>query len=232
MENNTFAQNYGGDGSGLYAISSTLHLTNTILVSHTVGVIVDENSLVDMESTLWGSGVWANQLDWAGDGTVITGTHNFWDEPGFLDPTGLDYHITDTSAAIDRGVNDGLDADIDFQPRPNPASQLIDLGADEYWIAIPIESVSVTAQPTVTRTTPITLTATISPDAATPNILYYWRPPPVGGQWTENALYAWERSGVEKVTVMAINAASAVSETITITVEPVYSLVYLPVIGR
>jgi len=31
---------------------------------------------------------------------------------------------------------------------------------------------------------------------------------------------------------MAINAASNVSETITITVEPVYSLVYLPVIGR
>jgi hypothetical protein len=37
---------------------------------------------------------------------------------------------------------------------------------------------------------------------------------------------------VEKVTVMAINAASAISDTITITVEPVYSLVYLPVIRR
>ena len=49
LENNTFAQNYGGDGIGLYAISSTLHMTNTILVSHTIGVVVDENSLANME---------------------------------------------------------------------------------------------------------------------------------------------------------------------------------------
>jgi hypothetical protein len=232
LESNTIAQNYGGDGSGLHAISSTLHLTNTILVSHTVGVMVEEDALVEMNYTLWGSGVWANQLDWAGAGTIITGTHNYWEEPGFLDPSGLDYHIISASAAIDRGVNNGLNGDIDFQPRPNPASQLVDLGADEYWIATPIETVSITSQLTITRTAPISLTATIFPDTATPNILYYWRPPPVAGQWTESALYAWQMSGVEKVTVMAINAASAISDTITITVEPVYSLVYLPVIRR
>jgi hypothetical protein len=144
----------------------------------------------------------------------------------------LDYHITSASAAIDRGANTGVEADIDFQPRPNPASTGIDLGADEFWIAAPIETVNFTAPPTITRTTPLTLTATISPDTATPNILYYWRPPPVEGQWTESVRYAWQRSGLETVTLMAINAASAVSETITITVEPVYTLVYLPVIGR
>jgi len=125
-----------------------------------------------------------------------------------------------------------MDADIDFQPRPNPASQLVDLGADEYWIDVPIETVRITGQPKVNRQAPITLTATISPESATPNILYYWRPPPVEGQWTESAVYAWERSRTEKVTLMAINAASTVSETVTIIVEPVYSWVYLPVIGR
>jgi hypothetical protein len=232
LENNTFAQNYSGDGSGLHVISSTLTLTNTILVSHTAGLVVDDYSLVGMESTLWGSGIWANITDWTGGGTIITGTKNYWEDPGFLDPAGLDYHIAATSAAVDLGVDCGMDADIDFQPRPNPASPLVDLGADEYWIAVPIETVSVTAQPTVTRQMPITLTATISPDSATPNILYYWRPPPVEGQWTGSAVFAWERSGTEEVTLMAINAASTVSETITIVVEPVYSWVYLPVIGR
>ena len=216
----------------MHAISSTLSLTNTILVSHTIGVVVDENSLLDMESTLWGGGIWANQLDWTGGGTIITGTQNYWDSPGFVDPAGQDYHILATSPAIDRGVNNVSDMDVDFQPRPNPASLLIDLGADEFWTATPIETVSVSGQPTVTRLVPITLTATISPTSATPNILYYWRPPPEAGQWTESAVYVWRRSGTETVALMAINAASVVSDTITITVEQVYSQVYLPVIDR
>ena len=232
LNNTTFAQNGCGDGSGLYAISSTLHLTNTILVNHTIGVIIDENSLVDMESTLWGSGVWANQLDWSGIGTIITGTHNYREEPGFLDPGVYNYHITSESAAIDRGVSNGLDADVHFQPRPNPQSGQFDLGADEYWESIPLETVSLSGPSTVTPTTVITLTATSSPENATPNILYYWLPAPVEGQWTESALYAWKRSGTETVTLMAINAASTISETMTIIVEPVYTTIYLPSIGR
>jgi hypothetical protein len=53
-------------------------VTNTILVSHTVGIRVTAGNTATLEATLWGSGPWANDTDWGGAGTVITGTlaHN------------------------------------------------------------------------------------------------------------------------------------------------------------
>jgi hypothetical protein len=131
----TLARNTGGDGSGIhvsdeYGEPSTVALTNTILVSHTVGVYVDSDSTVLLEGTLWGSGAWANGSDWGGDGTVITGTVNVWGDPTFVDPDAGDYHIGPSSDALNKGVDAGVSTDIDNEPRfyGDP-----DLGADEYW---------------------------------------------------------------------------------------------------
>ncbi|MCP4544200.1 MAG: DUF11 domain-containing protein [Chloroflexi bacterium] len=130
---NTVAHNTGGDGSGVYVFdywgSSTVALTNTILVSHTVGVHVAEGSTVTLESTLWGSGAWANESDCAGDGTVVTGTINLWDDPDFVNPTSGDYHIGAGSLAVDAGIASGITVDIDGDPRP--AAFGYDIGADE-----------------------------------------------------------------------------------------------------
>jgi hypothetical protein len=106
-------------------------LTNTILVSQTVGITVTANSTATLIGTLWGSGAWANGTNWSGAGVIVTGTVNVFGDPDFVDPAAGDYHLGPGSAALDAGLNAGVMMDIDNQPRPYHAP---DLGADEYWL--------------------------------------------------------------------------------------------------
>jgi len=134
--NNTLARNSGGDGSGVYVHTSVAVLTNTILVSHPIGVYMNNQyyGSVRMEATLWGSGQWANGVDWAGAGPIVTGTLNVWGDPAFVDPASGNYHIGLASAAIDQGVSTALLADLDGQPRPQ--GFVDDIGADEIGLAV------------------------------------------------------------------------------------------------
>jgi uncharacterized repeat protein (TIGR01451 family) len=137
MAHSTIARNSGGDGSGMYLsrafvpVYSTVYMTNTILVSHTVGITVAAGSTATLEATLWGTDTWGNGMDWGGAGTVLTGTlaHNWWAAPGFVDPDAGDYHLRSDSAAIDKGVDAGVATDVDGDPRPMRGGP--DLGADE-----------------------------------------------------------------------------------------------------
>ena len=124
------ARNHGGDGSGLHVsgAGSTVALTNTILVSHTVGITVAAGNTATLEATLWGTDTWANRTDWGGEGTSPT-AGNLWGDPAFEDPAAGDYHIRSGSAAIDAGVDAGVSQDIDGDPRPMGSGN--DLGADE-----------------------------------------------------------------------------------------------------
>lgn len=142
LRHNTFARNTGGDGSGLHLTNdSTLAMTNTIMVSHTVGITVAAGSTATLEATLWG-----NDVDWGGSGAVITGASgNIWGDPAFVNPDGWDYHIGPASAARDAGVDAGLESDIDGYPRP--AGKGFDLGADEY--PGPVLMLHATAQPAI-----------------------------------------------------------------------------------
>jgi parallel beta-helix repeat protein len=136
---NTFARNTS-DGAGGLAVKwgcsflpcypSSIAMTDTILVSHTVGIGVSDGCSAALEATLWGTDTWANEADWTGDGTIITGTFNIWDEPGFVDPDAGDYHIAHNSAAIDAGVDAGIMVDIDGEYRPMGTGY--DIGADEF----------------------------------------------------------------------------------------------------
>ena len=128
---NTFASNHGEFGV-LVRDSSNITMVNNILVDHTVAVTVSFNSTVSMEGTLWGSGVWANDTDWDGEGSIGTGTINLWDDPAFVDPVVGDYHLSSESAAIDAGVNTAVLIDIDGDPRPH--GEGYDIGADEFGI--------------------------------------------------------------------------------------------------
>ena len=125
----TIVRNRGGNGSGVYATSgSTVALTNTIISSHTVGVLVDAGSIAHLEATLWGTGTWANGTDWFGEGDIVSGSVNVWGDPVFADPEAGDYHIESGSAAIDAGVDAGVFVDIDNQVR----DETPDIGSDEY----------------------------------------------------------------------------------------------------
>jgi len=127
---NTIARNTGAGGAGLWVgDSSSVVVTNTMIVSHTVGLEVNPGGTATLEATLWGDGFWANGSDWTGGGT-INHTNDYWGNPDFVDYLAGDYHIGENSDAIDAGIEAGVTTDIDFHPRPY---QIPDIGADEYW---------------------------------------------------------------------------------------------------
>jgi hypothetical protein len=130
FRHNTIARNTGGDGVGVFVGGdATMALTNTVIVSHTVGITVTAGSTATLEATLWGLGLWANLTDWGGDGVILTDPESIWGDPDLLDPDGGDYHIGPDSATIDAGVDAGVTDDIDGDTRPQGSGY--DIGADE-----------------------------------------------------------------------------------------------------
>jgi hypothetical protein len=130
----TLAKNSGGDGSGVligdYALidsgPSTMTITNTILVSQSVGLGITGGSTVTVNSILWYSvPITISQSLTA---TVAVQNQHMGD-PAFVAPDDRDYHIKLGSAAIDKGTVTSVSTDIDNEPRFG----IPDLGADEYW---------------------------------------------------------------------------------------------------
>ncbi len=123
LTHTTLAQNIGGDGSGLHlANNSSAVLTNTILVSHTVGITATVDSRATLDGVLWNGNV-AN----SGGLGLVTVAHATTGSPAFAADG---YHLTAASAALDAGIDAGVTQDIDNSLRPYQAP---DLGADEYW---------------------------------------------------------------------------------------------------
>ena len=110
------------DGNGVYTIE------NTIMVKQTVGVYV-ESGIASLEATFWGSGDWVNDANTGGPGTINLGTKTYQGDPGFVDPDDDDYHITENSPVIDKGIDTWTSTDMDGQSRPSGET---DIGADEY----------------------------------------------------------------------------------------------------
>jgi hypothetical protein len=125
----TVARNRGGNGSGIYVsaydtgqdiVPSYITMTNTIFVSHTVGITAAAHTTATLHATLWHD----NGANWGGN-VIHTGDQD--GDPAFKSDG---YHLGGASAAIGRGVNAGVTRDIDGEDRPmGPAP---DLGADEF----------------------------------------------------------------------------------------------------
>ena len=136
---NTIARNNQGEGSGVYLGNltgeATVFLTNTILVSHTVGITVTDGNTATLERTLWGDGAWSNGVDWGGAGHIDASGDRTGD-PSFVDPDGGDYHVTGASAAVDQGLPTWVSTDIDGDLRTIGSAP--DLGADEAGVIITV----------------------------------------------------------------------------------------------
>jgi len=122
----TIARNSGGDGSGVYVtddgwVYSTVALTNTILVSHSVGISVTGGNTVTVNSVLWhGTPVTVSQA-----ATATVAVQNQHQGAPLFAADG--YHLMEGSEAIDKGVDADVDTDIDGDSRDSTP----DLGADE-----------------------------------------------------------------------------------------------------
>jgi uncharacterized repeat protein (TIGR01451 family) len=193
---NTIARNTAGWGYGVYlwGDGNTMWLTNTIFVSHTVGIGVWSGNTAYLESTLWHG----NGDDWSGDGAIYH-NNDYTGDPAFVDPGAGDYHIRLGSAARDKGMDAGVYADMDGEPRP--AGLGYDLGADEFHgpgVAVTKQASPdpVTAGAKLTYTLRVTNNGTVSlttivsdvlPGQVTPSGVLTWTPPSIlpGDAWTE-----------------------------------------------
>jgi parallel beta-helix repeat protein len=122
-----------GDGIGFYlrdpaGSDAAYAIENTIMVKQTVGVYV-ESGTAALEATFWGSDTWANDADTGGAGTINLGTKSYQGDPSFVDPENDDYHITENSPVIDKGIDTWITTDMDAQSRSQGET---DIGADEY----------------------------------------------------------------------------------------------------
>jgi parallel beta-helix repeat protein len=122
----TIADN-GGSGQAVYVGDyTTLDLKNTIITGHDgAGVYATSLGTAALDAILW----YGNGAHTTGQGIIVTGTVNISGDPGFIAPDQGDYHIGPDSAAVDAGIDAGVFADIDGDPRP--AGCGFDIGADE-----------------------------------------------------------------------------------------------------
>jgi len=125
----TIARNSGGGGIGVYVTSdgmteySTVAMTNTLLISHTVGIKITVSNTLTLNGVLW----YSTPTTISQVSAIVSVQNQYTGNPSFNTDG---YHIKSTSAAINKGVPAGIYTDIDGQPRTSTTS---DLGADEYW---------------------------------------------------------------------------------------------------
>jgi hypothetical protein len=94
----------------------TVILTNTIVESHTEGVVIHTGNTAILNGVLW-----FHNDGKTGDGAnhIVIVTNAIDGDPAFVDPDGGDYHIGARKAARDRGVDAGV---TDHRPGRQPPS--------------------------------------------------------------------------------------------------------------
>jgi hypothetical protein len=110
-------------GQAIYSGVGTVHITNTIVASHTVGLLRQGSGTVTAAHSLF----FGNVTDLAGGATMANPVSG---NPSFLDPGAGDYHLALGSAAVDGALNVGLGHDFEADLRHIGA--LPDIGADEF----------------------------------------------------------------------------------------------------
>jgi len=210
----TVTRNSGS--SGIYVMGgSDVEMVNTILVSHTVGIGVAAGDAASLNATLWH----ANTANWVGD---VAHTNDRNGPPKFVAPDAGDYHIGDTSAALDTGVDAGIAVDVDGELRPRGNGY--DIGADEFpnllSVVKRVNPVPVRAGAQLTYTIQVVnlsdtgVTAAITdvlPDSVTPTGVLTWTSQVIGSGST------WMQSII--VTVVETGCGGLLTNTVEVTTD-------------
>lgn len=150
-------------GSAIYgAFKAVVGISNTIVTSHTTGIHINGGTAYENYNLFFGNN--ANTL-----GSEINGGANdLTGNPAFANPAADDYHLTASSAALDRATNVGVTLDFEGQPRPQGLGR--DIGYDESPFAATVSGLSASNNsPTaLSRATNFTATATGN------NLRYTW----------------------------------------------------------
>jgi uncharacterized repeat protein (TIGR01451 family)/CSLREA domain-containing protein len=110
------------NGAAIAVLTGTVGVTNTIIASHTTG-ISRTTGIVNEDYNLF----YGNTIDRA---NVAAGANSLNGDPAFVSPALADYHLTASSAALERGVNAGVSVDFDGHTRPQGSAP--DIGFDEF----------------------------------------------------------------------------------------------------
>jgi len=97
-------------------------------------------------------------------------------------------------------------------------------------IGVPIKGVTITGSETGTVNTMYTFTAVVSPITAALPISYEWSPPPLTGQGSPIVTYRWSVTGLQTITVTAVNAGGIATDTHAIAIDR--HKVYLPLVMK
>jgi uncharacterized repeat protein (TIGR01451 family) len=231
------------EAAGGSGYPSTVRLTNTILVSHTVGITVAGGNTATLSATLWGTATWANQTDWGGAGTISTGSVNVWDDPAFVNPGEGDYRLGLGSAATDAGLDADIGHDLDGEGRPIGPEP--DIGADEAGVLVGKGAAPLRVLPgalltytlRVTNVSNIDLQATITdvlPPGVTTTSPLMWTPliTAPGGIWEQTLAVTVEQdhlgSLVNEIQVTSDEGAAGAARVTALAVLRVY----LPLLMR
>ncbi|CAG0934614.1 hypothetical protein TFLX_03588 [Thermoflexales bacterium] len=103
-------------------LSGTLHLTNTIIASHTIAISNTAGTVTEDYNLFFN-----NLINTVG---VTSGGRSLIGDPKFVDPLHGNYRLQFGSAAIDHGVDAGIYTDLDGNPRPFGPG--FDIGACEF----------------------------------------------------------------------------------------------------
>jgi predicted outer membrane repeat protein len=120
---NTIADTSVNPKPAIVVVSGTLGITDTIIVSHSVGISMTGGSVYEDYNLFFanpGGGVSAG---------VSSGAHHVFAIPQFIKPSADNYHLAPASPAIDAGIAAGVATDFDGEQRPIGAG--FDIGFDE-----------------------------------------------------------------------------------------------------
>ena len=218
IEHTTVASPTLASGSAIFVSGGTVDLLNSIVDSHTIGVLQTGGSVTADYNLFYG-----DVLNTQGGG--ITNNHPVTGNPSFFAPTVDDYHLGAGSAAVNAGPNIGVTTDIDGDARPQGSGY--DLGYDE---VAPPEGLTASNDSPTPLGNPTTFTASVSFGTA---VTYQWDfgDGTTGSGSTVTHTYA--AAGVYHVTVVAANGGGSLSASTSVTVVGTASnKIYLPIMER